>query len=441
MSGGAYVTGWALETDYPAGPNPWNGQPCKVTPVGDIFTPQTPFVPEFMNWKLNELSAGVQAVQAASYQPALQNWYAEQAITPFAGTSESLMAACWMPKSNVWAIAIQGSTGPQLSFFASYGLDGNTQATWLSLGTISANPPTNVSIREDATTAGDLWVAYSASTSGGEIITNLWNGSSWGHGGTTYIVSTGPLPSANLVGTLHAFNGNVVVGIGSLSANGGGFYPNPNTGATSPSYSITGVTTGTIKFADNAGYGGPNDLLVAVPTGTEGVDVYWTSPDGVSWTQQTLGAPIVPSTSTIFGICWSMDAVGPCFLLGVFHNSSGDCDLWRSADGINWTEQMIATPGKIKYGTDLKAIGPAVYLATLDVASAGASFAAFSPDGGITFYLSQAVLTSNIATGNPYYTPRLIAASPCGFLTYNSLWFRFSHLSGVTGLPLLNTPL
>src|ERR1700722_4890090 len=28
----------------------------------------------------------------------------------FRGHEQSLMAACWMPKSNVWAIAIQGST-------------------------------------------------------------------------------------------------------------------------------------------------------------------------------------------------------------------------------------------------------------------------------------------------------------------------------------------
>lgn len=429
----AYITGWALETNFTAGSNPWNGQPCKVAPTGDLFIPGT--IPqggtgipaEWLNYLFNTQALAIQQTQQLGYLRNVQNWGSEQTISPFAGTSISLMDACWDSSTNLWIVAIFGTTGPQISVFGSYGLDGNTQATWVALGTVGSNPDANVSVAPDANTAGNLWLGISSSASGGSFVTYLWSGASWSSQ-HTWFSGSAPLPSGPLFGTIHPFDGRNVLALGSLSGNGGGFYQ--ASGGT-PLFSISGVTTGPIKMADNTGNGGPGNLLVAVPS-FAGTFVYWTSPDGVTWTQRTLASFPIPSGDSIFGICWAQDAVGPCFIVGV--NGPGHVAyFFRSADGITWTVQ--STPSGMGEGTDLAAVGPSVYCAQIDASSAGPSGAAFSIDGGVTWYFSQAVLTTNLALGS-YYTPRSVRASSFSFFTFNSLWFRFSSLSGVPATPL-----
>ena len=81
----------------------------------------------------------------------------------------------------------------------------------------------------------------------------------------------------------------------------------------------------------------------------------------------------------------------------------------------------------------MAAIGSSVYVTYGDASSAGPSAAAYSPNGGVAWYASQAILSSNNASGAGYYlTGRQVLAAPgIGFFTFNSLWFRFSQAIGL----------
>jgi hypothetical protein len=50
---------WATETNFPAGPNAWSGQPCKVTPTGDLFTPNTKPPAEWFNSVFSRIGSDI----------------------------------------------------------------------------------------------------------------------------------------------------------------------------------------------------------------------------------------------------------------------------------------------------------------------------------------------------------------------------------------------
>ena len=443
MGGPCFVTGWALEANYPAGSNAWNAQPCKVVPTGDIFIPGTPTAPkplpaEWLNYLFNEYAVAIQGLQLGSYTPALQNWGAEQgqAAAPF--NPAAFLAACWDPTlRRTLLCGSQGPGGPGGAFvfvWASYGMDGNAAPAWFSFpGFLPAGGSlnTNAAVCADPNTSGYYWVAYGSATSSGQVPIGQYNASGALVTGTTYFngVQLPLFPNNTLLYTqLHSFNGTVYITIGSTVTTGAYLFQ-----AGSSTNLIGGATgaTGLMLMADNAANGGPNNLLIAMPT-QAGSNEYWTSPDGATWTQRNLGG-IVTGGQNVFGLVWTQDAVGPCWLLGINGSGGGGRPFfYRSADGVIWTVQ--AGPNSLpRKGTSMACIGgsSAVYVSFLDVASGGLSAGQWSADGGATWYQGPATLTSNLATGVQFWTPQQVVASDVGLFMFNSLWFRFSQLAGV----------
>ena len=431
MSGPAFITGWALETNYPSSGNAWGSQPCKVLPVGDIFTPGQPIPAEWLNYLFNQQSAAIISQQVSALLPSVQNWYSAQSISVFTepSTLSSIMAACWDPLTNVWLLLIGDAISHGYAVAATSGLDGNGQTFWTYLSTEQSTSgfETNFAICADATTPGNCWVAYPSTASSGNVTTYVWNGSTWG--AETSFFNGLQLPFAGgtaLTCQLHTFNGYNLCAIGAVSAAGALVVTTAGVGLIS--FPSTTQVCGTILMADNSGNGGPSNLMLAVPTYANSTLTYWTSPDGVTFTARTL---FIGTIRNVFGIVWTQDAVGPCWLLGVT-TVFGNIQFYRSSDGITWTPQG-STVGFGAAGTGLASPGDSrIFATTLDASDGGPSAAAYSIDGGVTWYRSQATFASNNAAASaPYKIFSEVVASSAAFMTFNSLFFRFSATAGL----------
>ena len=386
-----------------------------------------PLPAEWLNFLFNEQAAAIQTVQEASYLPALQNWYPEVSIATFTGlTGSSIMDACWAPQGTsqpgLWYAAVYDVINSHLQVLETYGLDLGNQSAWLGLTKISTGINSNCAVRPDPTTTGYVWVAYGTTGGGGDIVTQEWQGSSW-VSQSTFTQGSAPLPAGTLYCALHSFQGTMYVAIGSLTATGGGVYPAAGGVVVN---SFAGVTTGVPLMCDNAGNAGPDNLLLVIPR-FAGSNTYWLY-NGSVWTSGTL--PFSGASNYAFGLVWTEDAVGPCWLLGANNTSSVHTEFYRSADGVNWTFQ--SEPTNVAQGAGLAAVGHtnSVYCTYTDASSTGPSGGAYSPDGGVTWYPSSAILTGNAAVG-AYYQPRYVGASDGGLLSWNTIFYRFSLLAGL----------
>src|SRR5271167_2551378 len=114
---------WALETNFAAGPNPWNGQPCKVPPVGDVFIPNTKPPAENLNYMFNLRDGYLASVlqwQGIQFRPAY--------VQPL-GTLVNLSAVAYDPIALKWMLG--GLTaGTLLQAAAGRGADGDG---WVAL--------------------------------------------------------------------------------------------------------------------------------------------------------------------------------------------------------------------------------------------------------------------------------------------------------------------
>lgn len=420
--GPAFITGWALETAYPAGANAWNGQPCKTVPVGDIFIPGTPSAPkpvaaEWLNYLFNQQGGAIQALQVASYLPAVQNWHIQAPATNFTSIlPTAAVAGAWLDATSQWLLAVHSQalvTGEHIDVYSSGGMDGSSLANWTLLRSTAVVVSTNVAMTTNGTV---IWLAVGVSGSGGSVVTFDIPGSD----GTTFFQGTGTIPTGALVCALHTFQGTTYCGISSTSQPGGAV-ANASGGVKLP---ISGHTMGLMLFADNSGNGGPDNLLIVCPTQVN-TNVYWTSPDATTWTQHTL--PFNSSSGhNAFGLVWTQDAVGPCWLLGVNHGTIPE--FFRSADGITWTFQSNAHG--LSLCTSMASFGSVVYCAQLDASSAGPSGGFWSIDGGATWYRSQDAFSTNLPVGL-LWTPKQAVANFGGFMLFNSLWLRFGDTAGL----------
>jgi hypothetical protein len=181
-------------------------------------------------------------------------------------------------------------------------------------------------------------------------------------------------------------------------------------------------------MADNTGNGGPGNLMVLMPTHANSTLTYWTTPDGVTFTARSL---VIGNNANVFGIVWTQDATGPCWLMGINYTGSLHTFFKRSSDGINWTNTGEPTNNAV--GTSLASPGDSRVLMTyLDSSDGGPSSSAYSIDGGATWYQGVMGFTSNNpAADAPYKVFDVAVASSNNFMAFNSKWLRFSATAGL----------
>lgn len=67
-------TGWATG-NYPAGANPWNGQPKRVAPVNAYYEPAIQAVAQHDNYVIGALADAVQGMLDYLGQVPAYNWF------------------------------------------------------------------------------------------------------------------------------------------------------------------------------------------------------------------------------------------------------------------------------------------------------------------------------------------------------------------------------
>lgn len=146
-----YVIPWALETNFAAGPNAWNGQPCKVPPVGDIFIPNTKPPAENFNYILNNRDVVLNNILNTVIVAAIANFDPQVSTIAVPGpATASLGAAAWDPSLQQWIGLFQHGTAAFA--FATHGGSGG----W-----------TNVNV---GSFAGEASVLAAAASGNGEAV-------------------------------------------------------------------------------------------------------------------------------------------------------------------------------------------------------------------------------------------------------------------------------
>lgn len=432
------VPSWATEANYPAGPNPWNGQPTKVQPSGDLWTPNTKAAAEERNWLDNQLTTGLQQIVNWTAQDPAMNWAPEGLV---AGTGPG--ASAWDPVNNVWLISSWSTSAwptPSVAVWAGNSQDAFAQQTavpwsasgapgWSQLGLGGAPlfigatafrvsclcpDPTNGWHMAVDDGAGDVGFLFVSSTSG-----------TW-----TQTRNLGPSHSAP---EMLMFNGKVIYAIAApTSANAGISYTSNQGG------SWTDVGYGTLTCNTRWLLKSNGSMVLAIPS-VQNAGSYYTSTNGTAWTLQTSLSSAVGLHDQPVGLDWGADASGPCWFLAVnkaLTSTPTTVAIYRSSDGITWTALGVipnVTSGSFSV-TDLAAIGNLLVLPRIDGINS-VNQIAFSTDGGNTFQFAPVVLAPNASPdpthGSALYTKPRVTQNGNQFMMWNSAVQRWSNRSGV----------
>ena len=405
----ALIVPWAsLETNYPAGANPWNGQPLKLPPAGDYWTPNTHPAPEEHNYVLNLMGAAIAGCQVAG----VGAWNAPvsaQTLTSDAAAQSG--AAAYDPLNGRWLVATVQTSLQNLRVWTSY--DGNDPWIDVGGGTAWAFPSVTtglLAVCQDPTDPTTIWATGIYGTGVNfQTVKNVAGTYSSVAGASQTGVSG--LTDVQLL----TFNGYIILAYGSSAISPDLW--SSNNGFSSKTVAGLGGTIQHWILKQNG------SLAIAAPAyGVPGGGGTWpriyTTPDGHTWTQQTasLGS-LMGASDTITGLDWGADAGGACWLLNVLLAAGGTKTL-RSADGINWT-LAGTTATSISYA--LCALGNTWYsVLTPDVQSV--KRIAVSPNGGVNWYQTPAIMAPAGGAGN---NP-VILGSPSQALALSSFDVRTS---------------
>jgi hypothetical protein len=417
---------WAVEASYPAGSNPWSGQPTKVQPVGDYFTPNTKPPAQFVNYELNAITSQLNALGAQSASQG-NNWGPEFATSGFAATPQE--AGGWDPLLNKYILGTVTVAGtPLVQVWTTYGMDQAATVAWTQIGTntLTTNGYLYLAVSADPTTAGNYWFAGTdnSGATNNNLVVWLYNGTSWASK-LTFPAGTGHTLYGVAMTTLGAY-----VIVACASSNNSLFECSNNSGSTwTASFTTDALPAGSTWILKRAGAGASTPHVLAAPVASGFYDV-WRTTDGVTFSNLSNLSTLLSSGNTIVGLDWGADVLGPCWLAAI-QSGSGQPFWARSSDGITWTIQTGGVSTNMVV-TDMAACGSLFICQLADASAAGPSGQIFSVDGGITWFFSQANFTSNDTSGTtPGYIPSKIVSSQIGFMALNSLWVRFSTLHGL----------
>ena len=418
---------WATEALYPPGPNPWNSTSPIAQPIGDLATPNQKPPAQVFNYLYRGWSLATLSAQQLALSGPLCNYCPE-----FKQTSvNTQLGLGWAPTALLWLLLANNGTSVFVN--ASYGFDGGTGGTWVLLsgsGFSAANPPVYAGV-SPGPVVGDYWVFLTDNVGAGNNFYG-WRLPSGGAWTQVFgpLIATGQFYGAEVVNL-----GTYVIAACSGTGSGDCFLTWDESPYTFWEYLHAPVAPAgsTWLLKSNGGQ------VVAIQSALDNYTVYSTTPAALAanpaapWTQSTSLAGFLATGNTVVGLCWTQDLVGPCWLAAVQSQSGGAPFFFRSADGANWTNQQggMTTPVTI---VDMAAVGPMITATLEDSVLHGPSSTIFSVDGGISWWASGVVLTSNVnAIGQ---NRARISASQTGFFYGNGEWARFSGVAGLPALPL-----
>lgn len=379
------IVPWAAEANYPAGANPWNGNPTKVTPSGDVFIPNTKPPAQWFNFLFSQRDGWALALLQALASIAAKNWSPN---FTFAGESSG-------PYAITWNDAPMG-TGSGQTWLLSGFTSGTAKAEVISIDGMgltssvigggefgTAHPPTSM-VADPATS--NVFVTVIGVTGSTALAVISLAGGAWSTPTGTAATSVTDIQLAMLGSTC-------IYGI--AAATGQGSVGVLSTGAafTAGASGLTFGSSGLIVKASGT-------LAVVVDRGVASATLR-KSPDGVTWTSVSLGTAIAAAL-TVQDITWNA-SLGLWLLCGV---NAGVTQIWTSPDAATWT--MVGSLGSTGISR-VRSLGP-MFVA---VTSATPGRALFSFDGA-TWWGTQGLIQGGGSTFNAIHaspTQLLLAAA------------------------------
>lgn len=423
MSGRPTIYKQTLTGNFPAGVNPWNGQPLAVQPAGTWFTPDTKPPAEEFNWLLGTIGVQQQSILDWCGSQAAQNWRVPQGgasasnISNTGFTLDTTNCVTYDTLNARWLIAgrdigtdaipvIQTDDG--CSTFTLCG-------TAKSYSGVTAHKFKPLALMASPVTQGLklLFSSDDGTPTNGSVFTSTDDGAFASTSGTGVDATDGHF----------LWNGSLyilVVGVSTTPK----ILTSP-TGATWTNRTIpAGVTSATSWSCCQ------NGVRSFAFSQTASLTKFAYSDDGITWSEGTIGLASGEAVSA----CAVVDtAAGPAIV--VTTTISGLSNIWRSTDnGGTWTQirtsfhmSTAASVGAASLPTEMSSIGSLL----VAVGQGGALRLAYSNDAGTTWYTIQSGIGTNRGSSDKGYTYPRVSASPVGFFWLNSLWCSMSYEQGL----------
>lgn len=321
---------WANVTiSHPAGANPWNGQPTKVAPPSDIFTPEQPAAAEYHNYLFN--AYGVSVLASKTYQLDLLNFLGQipglnwnHAAT--VGNTGHITSVVWDSVGARWIYLIDdGTTKKVYQGFAV----ASPFAPLLELGTspVFTNPmqvatvsPTHISVIESSTTTAKLYTRSTGAWTNTTLpatITSKCNGIFWPTGTNGLHIVVGNNGGASEMYMLEPVAG----GTSWTSYGGAGALAAANVGGSQFLFVV-----------------GPSNLFIFSADSTHtNENSYARSDVGTSIVEQSFGANVAAS-EFVQGAAYG--AADGCFLVMV-HTAAAGTKILKSTTGATGSWSVV----------------------------------------------------------------------------------------------------
>lgn len=361
---------WAVSTpNYPAGPNPWNGQPIKVVPAGDYFTPNTHPPAEDFNYNLNQLGvvdqaildwtkSEVQGVLDWTGNDIVNNWQQPKLTSsiissafPGVTNNNGLVAVAWNQFRYAWDGLFDMTVPGPLPIFQ-IARNTGTDTTWVATGTSTGSSvlsQTGTDMLHDPELFDTIYVASPSVGGGFKVFKYVDSTDTWS---TLLTVSDGHTYDACTLAFFgHSPTRSLIVGVTDAAGTNTAIYGSPDRGSTWShttyagqkgrwyfDYLVTGA--GFEIFGGVSGSGGVFPMVIHSLTGAIGT---WSSPHGLGLAGQSL-----------HGMVLTFITVGTTETLALVTNV-GD-KLLQTTDGATWNTIYTATGG-VDQVDDMKGSG------------------------------------------------------------------------------------
>jgi len=355
---------------------------------------------------------------------AVQNWYPSILPASFPANSSDnagtvVYGAAWNPKTAQWLVLTSNDNASgnnkRVSAYLTYGEDPASAGIPNGHFGTSAVAQDGSVVVDPNNTSGFL--AALTYTSGSSLVFKCV-GTTWtqvhtfSSDGSVAMCSFGGYGIFFTVGITVPANGDVII---SSTADSGSTW---STYTYTLSLSASYVSAVEIKASAS--------LVIAVPisySGSSGLNDYFTSPDGVTWTHRTFS--FLGSHDLIVGISWQPLAAVWVVAVQTSVLSGTTTAFYSSPDGVTWN---LITAGPAVTLSDIESVGPVLVCALQQPANATPCNIMSSEDVGATWYLNQGTLPGMASTGtsNP-----AVVTNGNQIFAFNANNLRFSNVAGL----------